>query len=173
MSSPTVSLRPIAPSDRAALAALFDRLSPESRYRRFMGLKKVLLPRELTYLTEVDHVGHEAIVAIDAASGELVGVARYALDRAGVPDFAVAVDDAWHGRGLGTALSRAVIERAVDNGFERMTASTLWDNDPARRLLARLGFAPESVSAGVAEHGLQLSSAQLNRGSVGQWSSVS
>src|SRR3954463_16661527 len=107
MSSPTVSLRPIVPSDRVALAALFDRLSPESRYRRFLGPKKVLLPRELSYLTEVDHVTHSAVVAFDAASGELVGVARYAVGRDGVPDFAVAVDDAWHGQGLGSALSRA------------------------------------------------------------------
>jgi RimJ/RimL family protein N-acetyltransferase len=173
MSSPTVSLRPIVPSDRAALAALFDRLSPESRYRRFLGPKKVLLARELSYLTEVDHLTHSAVVAVDAASGELVGVARYAVGRDGVPDFAVAVDDAWHGQGLGSALSRVVIARAVENGYARMTASTLWDNDPARTLLARLGFQPEGVSRGVMELGLELSSAQVNRGSVGRWSSVS
>lgn len=173
MSSPTVTLRPIRPSDRAAISALFDRLSPDSRYRRFMGVKKVLTPRELTYLTEVDHVTHEAIVAVDDATGDVVAVARYAAAPDGVPDFAVTVDDAWQGRGLGSAVSRAVIGRAVANGHARMTAQTLWDNDRARLLLSRLGFTPKTVAKGVLELELGLSSAAGNRGSVGRWSSVS
>ena len=173
MSSPTVTLRPIRGADRAAIAALFDRLSPDSRYARFMGPKKVLLPRELTYLTEVDHVSHEAMVAVDGASGAIVAVARYAVDAGGVPDFAVAVDDAWHGQGLGTAVSRAVLAAAAAHGHARITAMTLWDNEPARCLLAKLGFVPEGVSQGVLKLGLTLSSPPVDRGSVGRWSSVS
>jgi hypothetical protein len=49
----------------------------------------------LRYLTEVDHRDHEAIVALDDASGEGVGVVRYV--RSGTPDgaeVAVTVTDA-------------------------------------------------------------------------------
>ena len=47
------------------MAALFVRLSPESRYRRFLTPKRELTPRELSYLTDIDHVHHEAFAAID------------------------------------------------------------------------------------------------------------
>ena len=173
MSSPAILLRPVRPADRLALAAAFDRLSGESRYRRFLAPKKVLTPRELTYLTDVDHVTHEAYVAELPETGELVGVARYALGSDDRADFAVTIADAWQGRGLGGMLSRLVIGRAVENGFSRMFATTLWDNDPARALLARLGFRPRGSSNGVAELELDLVPAVAAAGSVGAWSSVS
>jgi hypothetical protein len=66
-------LRPIDSSDRAGVAALFARLSPESRYRRFLSPKPRLTPRELSYLTEVDQVHHVAIAAVDELSGAIVG----------------------------------------------------------------------------------------------------
>ena len=175
MPSPALHvLRPLEPPDRDALAALFDRLSPTSRYRRFMGPKKVLSARELTYLTEIDHVTHEAIVAVDPGTGELAGVARYALAADGTPDFAIEVDDAWHGHGLGTRLTAALLARAVANGHTRMTASTLWENDPARCLLTKAGFRPTGVSHGVLDLELMLrSSAPAVGGSVGECSSAS
>ena len=74
-----VRTRPIKPADRDALADGFARLSAKSRYRRFLGPKPTLSARELTYLTEVDHVTHEAVVAFDEADGRMVGVARYAV----------------------------------------------------------------------------------------------
>ena len=56
-------LRPIRREDRDELAALFARLTPESRRRRFLSPKHELTPRELAFLSDVDHVGHEAIAA--------------------------------------------------------------------------------------------------------------
>ena len=54
-------LRPIGSEDRDGVAALFARLSPESRYRRFLLPKRELTPRELTFLTEIDTIHHEAV----------------------------------------------------------------------------------------------------------------
>jgi RimJ/RimL family protein N-acetyltransferase len=175
MSSPALLFRPVAPTDRDELAAAFERLSPDSRYRRFLGPKKVLTPRELTYLTDVDHVTHEAIVAVDPDTREIVGVARYALDSDGRADFAVVVADAWQRQGVGFALSRRAIARAGVNGFARLGASTLWENDAARCLMSKLGFRPTGSSRGVVELELQLMPAGLRPGSVGspRWSSVS
>jgi hypothetical protein len=42
-----VLIRPIAPDDREALAAGFERLSPESRYRRFFAPVHKLIRRQL------------------------------------------------------------------------------------------------------------------------------
>ena len=126
------------------MASLFERLSPESRRRRFLGAKPQLSPRELTYLAAVDHCWHEALVAVDWRDGSIVGVARYAgvHERPGTADTAIVVVDELQRKGIGTALSRRLINRARENGFELLVATTLWDNRAARALLRRLGFRP-------------------------------
>ena len=153
-----VRTRPIEPADRDALADGFARLSAKSRYRRFLGPKHRLLERELTYLTEVDHVTHEAVVAFDAADGRMVGVARYALwaGSDSAADIAVTIVDDWHGRGLGSALAARVVRCARTNGIGRLTASTLWDNAAASALMRRLGFRAVGSGDGVLEFRLDL-----------------
>jgi RimJ/RimL family protein N-acetyltransferase len=153
-----VSTRPIEPADRDALADGFARLSARSRYLRFLGPKPTLSPRELTYLTEVDHVGHEAIVAFDEAGDRMVGVARYAVWQGSddTADVAVTVADDWHGRGLGTALVADVLQRARANGIKRLTGSTMWDNAAAAALLRRLGFRAVGSGDGAIDFRLDL-----------------
>jgi hypothetical protein len=43
-----IRIRPLEPDDRDELAAGFERLSPESRYRRFFGPMKQLSARDST-----------------------------------------------------------------------------------------------------------------------------
>lgn len=146
-------VRPIVPADREPLADAFDRLSDRSRRQRFLAPKPRLSARELDYLTDVDHVNHEALVAIDETTGEIVGVGRYATGGAGgaAADMALAVVDAWQRRGIGHALAVRVVERARANGITRLTGTALADNLRVRSLLDRLGFRVRSVSAGVVE----------------------
>jgi RimJ/RimL family protein N-acetyltransferase len=135
-------LRPLTRDDRDGLLSLFHRLSEESRWRRFMSPKPTLAPRELDYLTDIDHVAHEAFAAVDERDGSLAGVARY-VRHAGTEcsaELAVEVADELQRRGIGTALCIRVVERARENGLTVLTATALWSNQPARRLLRRLGF---------------------------------
>lgn len=99
-------LRPLDSSDRERIVAAFDRLSEESRYRRFFAPLHQLSDRSLEYLTDIDHSDHEAIIALDPATDELIGVARYVR---GEPDSdraeaAVVVADDWQHVGPGRAL---------------------------------------------------------------------
>src|SRR5437588_11032307 len=98
-------LKPLGPEDRDRLASLFARLTPESRRRRFLSPKRELTARELVYFTEIDHVEHEAIVAVDQRDGSFGGVAQYVHDgdRAGVGNVALVGADRFHGMGRGTA----------------------------------------------------------------------
>jgi RimJ/RimL family protein N-acetyltransferase len=132
--------------------ALFARLSPTSRYRRFLSPKPELSSRELGYLTDIDHVLHEALAAIDVCDGSIVGVGRYVhvAHRPGVAEIAVEVADDKQGMGVGTTLVGLAIERARTNGFTVLTATTLWENQPARAILRRLGFTAR------ASHGLEI-----------------
>jgi RimJ/RimL family protein N-acetyltransferase len=117
-----------------------------------------LSPRELAFLSDVDHVGHEAIAAVDQRDGSIVGVARYVrfADRAGGADVAVEVADELHGKGIGTALARRVVERAGANAFVLLTATTLWENRPARALLRRLEFRARASQGSEIEFELEL-----------------
>jgi len=72
-----VLIRPIRPEDRHLMTAAFTQLTPKSRYQRFFAPVERLSDADLTYLTEIDHSRHEALVAIDPEDGGIVGVARY------------------------------------------------------------------------------------------------
>lgn len=152
-----VHVRPIDSRDRDAFSAWFGRLSDESRRRRFLGPKPRLSARELTYLTEVDHVRHTALVAVDR-SGAFIGEARYATAEPDgrVADLAVTVADEWQGRGVGTRLATRLIEAARANGITRLTALTLWDNTAAMALLHRLGFLRTGYDGDAVEYELAL-----------------
>ena len=145
-----VTIRPITSADRGRLAAAFGRLSPNSRRMRFLSHKKVLTSPELDRLTQIDHVSHEALIALNGRD-EIVAVARYAAlpGRDAIGEIAFVVDDEWHGRGLGRILAEAVIDRARRNGFRLMRATTLAENGPSRGLLRRLGFSVCSRSGDV------------------------
>ncbi len=134
-----ILIRPIEPGDQAALASGMERLSLESRYRRFFVPMSKLGERDLAYLTEVDHHGHEALVAIDERTGVGIGVARYVRTDDGVAEPALVVIDEWQGRGVGTALLSALVERALAERIVRFEAPVLATNAPAIRVLERIG----------------------------------
>ena len=154
-----VTLRPIAPEDKPLIAASFERLSEESRYRRFFTSKKELSAAELDYLLDVDHSDHEAIIAVDQLSGEAVGVARYVRsnDDAEVADVAVTVIDDWQGRGLGRVLLTRLTHRARREGVRRFSVVVLGENREAIGLFNSFGDVRRRQSAaGVLELVIEL-----------------
>jgi GNAT superfamily N-acetyltransferase len=134
-----LAIRPIRPRDKAAIVAGFERLSPESRYRRFFAPLQRLSARDLEYLTEVDHHDHEAVIGFDAATGDPVGVARYIRsDDPSEAEVAVTVIDDWQGRGAATALLDRLVVRARDEGIRHFLALVLTENKDAIELFERL-----------------------------------
>lgn len=137
-----IRIRPLTPEDRAGIAALFSRLSSESRYRRFLGPKRELTDGELDFFTDIDHIRHEALAAVDRRDGSVVGVVRYVqyIDRPRVAAVAFEVADEQQRLGIGTALTERLLGPARINGLDRLSATTRRENLPARALLRRLGF---------------------------------
>jgi len=134
-----VEVRPIGPADRDLLAEGFERLSPESRYRRFFSPVTKLSERQLDYLTDVDHRDHEALVALNPDSGAAVGVARFVRTRPRVAEPAIVVADDWQGRGLATQLLDLLADRAREEGVECFVAPVLSENTAAISLFKRMG----------------------------------
>jgi len=137
----TVVIRPIEPDDRDLLRAGFEQLSDHSRYLRFQAPLANLSEHQLSYLTEVDHHDHEALVAVapNGDGGEIVGVARFVRVNDEVAECAVTVADHWQGRGVATELLDRLVDRAREEGVDRFTALVLAQNTEALRLLERLG----------------------------------
>lgn len=136
-----VLIRPVQSADARLLADGFARLSARSRQMRFLAPKKELSLAELRYLTEVDHHDHEALGAVDYASGRGVGVARYvrSADDSQAAEIAVTVVDEWQGRGLGAELVAQLSERARREGIRRFTALVAADNAAMAGLARNIG----------------------------------
>lgn len=135
----TVEIRPLEPGDRELLRSGFVGLSDRTRYLRFQAPMAALSDRQLSYLTEIDHHDHEALIALDPDSGDAVGVARFVRVADGVAECAIVVADDWQGRGVGTQLLDRLVERAREEDVERFTALVLAENTEVMRLLHRLG----------------------------------
>ena len=134
-----VRVRPIVPADKPRIAKGLAALSAESRYLRFLRPVDHLSPEELTYLTEIDYQTHFAWGAELARGRELrgIGLARYVClaDDPTTAEAAIAVLDAYQGRGLGGILLSLLAESALENGVERFRSYVLSDN---RKVLAAL-----------------------------------
>jgi ribosomal protein S18 acetylase RimI-like enzyme len=147
-----LTLRHISPSDKRALARFHDRLSDETRYRRYHGHKGQLTRGDLRYLTEVDGHDHVALVAEDAR-GELQGVARAIATAPGGPDaeLAVVVADDLQAEGVGRDLVGALVAQVAREGRRRIVLEVQADNHRALRFFQGLGARQVASAHGVCE----------------------
>jgi GNAT superfamily N-acetyltransferase len=136
-----VRIRQGRSSDDELLVHGFERLSPQSRYRRFLTPLPQLGEKTVHYLTDIDHHDHEAMIALDETCEEGLGVARYVRDpnRPDTAEVAVTVVDDWQARGLGTVLLDMISARARQEGISTFTALMLAENQTMLDLLKALG----------------------------------
>jgi ribosomal protein S18 acetylase RimI-like enzyme len=137
-------------SDGDALLRLFDRLSPDSVYRRYFSpVRRREQLRES--VSRIDHHDREAIAAVEA--GEVVALAEYArAPGSRLADLAIVVADSWQRQGLGTRLIAALAGRAAEEGLEGFSVDIQGDNFGALRLFKRVAPGVRmAFSAGVGE----------------------
>ena len=149
-----VTIRAIRSDDKERLAEHFTTLSPDSRYRRFFGLRHGFGPQELDRLTAPDYPLHLALVAtIEDQNGDevIIGDARCVAAPAqpDVTELALSVSDAWQGRGVATILMEHLVRCARSAGLTRLTAEVLASNAPALRFLVGHGFRVAGRASGV------------------------
>ena len=143
-----VATRPVQPDDDVLFRRLWPRLSPDTVYRRFHSPIHGLPRETVQRLVTVDHDRREAVAAL--VGGEVVGVARYDRSPAdpATAEFALVVEDAWQGMGLGRQLLTELIELATARGVATLTATVQRDNERVigliRRLLPRSVFTPDA-----------------------------
>ena len=145
------TIRGLEPSDRDALRAMFDRLSPHSRYTRFLS-PAASFDVALRNVLDLDYAQHDAIVA--TLHGEIIGLGECHAFRRSPSDVevAVTVDDAFHRRGIGSELLDIVIGRALRHGALNVHASVLAENRPMLEMLNKIApHAHKELDRGVVD----------------------
>ncbi len=139
-------LRPIDPADAPALMRAFGRMTPEQiRLRVFHALTE--LPEPVArFLCNVDLDNVAAFVVTDDDGSEIRGEARVFFDSVTESaEFAIAIDPAFTGVGVGWALMTRLIDACRARGMREIWGHVLTENAAMLDLASRLGFDRESV----------------------------
>jgi GNAT superfamily N-acetyltransferase len=146
-------LRGALPADAPLVAAMHARCSPTTRNARFHSPAPRMEPAELGRLlgglsAEGLLGAARAVLALTVDGGSAVGMMNLERTHAEGVGFSVVVEDAWQGRGLGTALVRRAAELATEQGNDELTATTPTHNMQITRLLRRAGLRPTAEISG-------------------------
>jgi RimJ/RimL family protein N-acetyltransferase len=134
-------IRPIRPEDEALYPAFMAAVSPEDARFRFFGPVKEFNRAVLTSFTHVDYVSAMAFIALDEATGEMLGVARL-HDKPGgrAAEFAIIVRSDVKGRGLGWQLMRLTVDYGRSRGLGAIEGQVQHDNKAMLKMCQELGF---------------------------------
>jgi ribosomal protein S18 acetylase RimI-like enzyme len=143
-------VRTLEPSDIVRIAALYNGLSPRSRFLRFMSPIQTISIVGLEHLANIDHDDHEAIGAFDR--GELVASAHWfrSEHRRGRADIALEVADRYQRRGVGSRLLTLLRRRARSHDIAEFGATLAAENTGAIALLRATGWPVVSTFDGAA-----------------------
>jgi acetyltransferase len=139
-----LTIRPIRPEDAEAHGAFFRRLTPEDIRWRFFSQLRELPPQQIARMTQLDYDREMAFVAVRRArdgTEEMLGVSRLIREPDGVTgEFAVIVDRAMKGQGLGRHLMERLFAWARATGIATIAGQVLADNAPMLAFVKSLGF---------------------------------
>jgi acetyl coenzyme A synthetase (ADP forming)-like protein len=145
----SIYIRALQSDDRQGLLDLFNQLSPRSVYFRFFRFKQWLTQAELAQFTDLDFDMEVALIAaVREGDGErILGVGRYSMlpesDGARQAEVALAVADAFQGKGAGTLLLEHLAVIARRNGITEFRADVLEENARMIEVFTSIGFQVE------------------------------
>ena len=134
-------MRPVRPEDERLYASFFARVTADDLRLRFFTQIREFGHSFMARMTQLDYARAMAFVAIDQASGDLLGVARLHAnadyDRA---EYAVLVRSDVKGIGLGWLLMQTLLEYARSEGLIRIEGQVLKENTTMLKMCRELGF---------------------------------
>lgn len=143
---PEPTLRAVDAADAAAMRAFVDAMSAASRRYRFHAGVQRCSEAFAQALCRADASRTLVLVAeapnADGGGTRIVGEARCVADAGdgSAAEFAIAIADDWHGRGLAAKLLAELAARALPQGVRWFYGDVLEDNEPMQGLMRKLGF---------------------------------
>jgi acetyltransferase len=145
-----IIVRAIRPEDEPLIEEHHRSLSEQSIRMRFFSMVKTLSRDSLIRLCHLDYAREMALVAEHKkADGkpEIIGVSRYYMNpQTRSAEFAVIVQDAYQGEGLGQHLMERLIAVARERGVRRLVGGVLRENHRMQALAKDLGFRESNSS---------------------------
>lgn len=157
-------IRPIRPDDELRYDAFFQQVTPHDMRMRFFMAAKTLNHTSIARLTQIDYGREMAFVAVEKATGALLGVARMmAGSDYRNAEFAVLVASNLKGKGLGRRLMEHLIAYAQAEGLSELSGTVLAENQTMLGFCQRLGF---TITDDPEDCGIRIATMKLPRPTV-------
>ena len=142
-----VTIRPIRPEDEPVMVNFHEGLSERSVYLRYFSPLKLQQRVAHTRLVRICFNDYDREIALVAehqngdGKSKIVGVARLSkLHTNNAGEFAVVVTDAWQRKGLGTELTKRLVQIAKHEKLGSLVAYTLRENKDMQAMCKKVGF---------------------------------
>jgi len=136
-----IFVRPIRPEDEALYPPFLTAVTQEDLRLRFFAPVKEVSHNFIARFTQIDYARAMAFIAIEEATGQMLGVVRIHADseyRSG--EYAILVRSDLKGHGLGWLLMELMIEYARAEGLESVHGQVLQENMTMLQMCRQLGF---------------------------------
>ena len=144
-----IVIRPIRPEDEPLLVKFHQTLSEQSVYQRYFGILKLSQRTAHERLTRICFNDYDREIALVAeykesqtAETQILGVGRLSrLHGVNEAEFAILINDAWQGLGLGTELLKRIVPPVGREGkLRRIIGHILPDNRVMSLVCQKAGF---------------------------------
>lgn len=136
-----VLARPVRPDDAPLFNPFLARTTQEDLRLRFFAPIKELGAPFIERLTQLDYARAMAFIAVEEATGDMLGVVRIHADaQYRTAEYAILVRSDLKGRGLGWTLMELIISYARAEGLQRLTGQVLRQNSTMIKMCRELGF---------------------------------
>ncbi|MBM3119252.1 MAG: GNAT family N-acetyltransferase [Chloroflexi bacterium] len=146
-------IRPIRLEDAEAWVDFVSRLGLYTKYLRFHHVPKKMGMEDALHFCTVDYKDSFALVAeiFRECRWSIVAIGRYyRLPSRYTAEFALVVEDAYQGKGIGTKMMECLVNAARDNDITTFVGDVLVENDKMMAVLKDYGFQITSeLKAGV------------------------
>ena len=138
----TATLRLAQMSDKETMARFFASLSQESKLHRFFSVSQPSDRSVDSFCDNTDPHARLTLVVIRLVEGDfhIIAAGSYAAHDQVTAEIAMAVDDKFQGKGIGTLLLERLALLAVMNGFHRFWAVTMAENKSMLDVFRNSGF---------------------------------
>jgi ribosomal protein S18 acetylase RimI-like enzyme len=132
-----IVIKPVRRGDEVLVQEVFDGMSNESRFHRFLQAMPVLTAGMRRLLADVDGDKHRAWSA--HSGDQVVGVVRTIIDQTGELELSVSVVDAAQRRGIGRRLVEVALADAAERGHEDVVVLIHPENRASVQLFRGIG----------------------------------